>query len=50
MSYRSDIRGKRNGLEHHLTTGERVTGGSDNAKTVVKTYKKNGQYRAYQTR
>ena len=38
------------GLEHHLTTGERVTGGSDNAKTMVKTYKKNGQYRAYQTR
>ena len=38
------------GLEHHLTTGERVTGGSENAKAVVKAYKKSGDYGDYETR
>lgn len=32
------------GLEHYLLTGERVTGGSDNAKAVLKAYKADDRY------
>ena len=32
------------GLEHYLTTGERVTGGSENAKAVLKAYKADDRY------
>lgn len=32
------------GLEHYLVTGERVTGGSENASTVLKAYKSSGAY------
>jgi len=36
------------GLEHYLLTGERVTGGSENAKTVLKAYKAAGTYKNFQ--
>ena len=36
------------GLEHYLTTGERVTGGSDNADVVVKQAKSDGTYDDYE--
>ena len=36
------------GLEHYLLTGERVTGGSDNAAAVLKTYKKEDRYDNFQ--
>ncbi len=32
------------GLEHYLLTDERVTGGSDNAKSVLKAYKADDRY------
>ncbi|WP_020566792.1 SRPBCC family protein [Neolewinella persica] len=32
------------GLEHYLLTSERVTGGSDNAKAVLKAYKADDRY------
>ena len=36
------------GLEHYLQTGERVTGGSDNAKAVLKEAKAMGTYDDYE--
>ena len=36
------------GLEHYLTTGERVTGGSDNAEAVLKEAKSTGTYDDYE--
>ena len=36
------------GLEHYLQTGERVTGGSDNAKAVLKAAKATGTYDDYE--
>ncbi|MEL7163693.1 MAG: SRPBCC family protein [Bacteroidota bacterium] len=35
------------GLEHYLLTQERVTGGSDNAKAVLKAYKADDRYNAF---
>lgn len=35
------------GLEHFLTTGERVTGGSDSVDIVMKAYKSDGRYDDY---
>lgn len=37
------------GLDHHLMTGERVTGGSENAKQVLKAYKADGRYKEFAT-
>ncbi|MEM6395148.1 MAG: SRPBCC family protein [Bacteroidota bacterium] len=36
------------GLEHYLITGERVTGGSDNAKAVLKQYKADDRYKDFE--
>ena len=43
-SFKSSLNETLIGLDHYLATGEHVTGGSDNAKTVLKAYKKDGRY------
>ena len=43
-SFKSSLNETLIGLEHYLTTGEHVTGGSDNAKRVLKAYKADGRY------
>lgn len=46
-SFRKSLNETLIGLEHYLETGEHVTGGSDNAKRVLKIYKENGEYKAF---
>ena len=43
-SFKSSLNETLIGLDHYLATGEHVTGGSDNAKAVLKAYKKGGHY------
>ena len=35
------------GREHYLLTGERITGGLDNVKKVLKAYRANDRYGAF---
>lgn len=43
-SFKSSLNETLIGLDHYLQTQEHVTGGSENAKRVLKAYKKDGRY------